>query len=273
VYSYYPLAGHLSPLRKVVGVINRNYVVPGWFDRSWADMVAWYAGQIREAQAQGPYHLLGWSLGGALAMDVAHALESAGQDVAFLGLVDTSLPVDADVFAPDEPPAPGEQPLGLMDDLVRSLLAFVPGIGEQTVLDLIAEGRARFVEQDEIADWVIVQVAEQGGVAVDGLRAVYRDIAVQDEIESGYKLLTANIRLSQDFRLQPLKVKPHCWWAGASKTAQEISAAEALLQAQCAVNGLVSSVLEGENHDGIILGDALLSQVMARLSRSAEPQR
>ena len=273
VYSYYPLAGHLSPLRKVVGVINRNYVVPGWFDRSWADMVAWYAGQIREAQAQGPYHLLGWSLGGALAMDVAHALESAGQDVAFLGLVDTSLPVDANVFAPDEPPAPGEQPLGLMDDLVRSLLAFVPGIGEQTVLDLIAEGRARFVEQDEIADWVIVQVAEQGGVAVDGLRAVYRDIAVQDEIESGYKLLSANIRLSQDFRLQPLKVKPHCWWAGASKTAQEISAAEALLQAQCAVNGLVSSVLEGENHDGIILGDALLSQVMARLSRSAEPQR
>ncbi|MDU9390191.1 non-ribosomal peptide synthetase [Pseudomonas sp. zfem002] len=265
VYSYYPLAGYLGAARRVVGVVNRNYVVPGWFDESWEGMIGYYVEQIRATQAQGPYHLLGWSLGGALAMDVAHALEQAGQEVAFLGLVDTSLPVEDNVFAPDAPPAEGEAPLGLMEDLVRSLLAFVPGIGERVVLDLVAEGRERFVEQDQIADWVIVEVAQRSGVAVEGLRAVYRDIAVQDEIESGYKLLSANIRLSQAFTLKPLRVAPHCWWAGASKTLEEIAAADAVLKAKSAVNGLVSSTLEGENHDGIILGDALLGQVLGRL--------
>jgi len=265
VYSYYPLAGHLSATRRVVGVVNRNYVVPGWFDESWQEMVAYYVGHIRATQAQGPYHLLGWSLGGALAMEVAHVLEQAGEEVAFLGLVDTTLPLTDDVLPVDAPANQDEPAPGLMADLVRSLVAFVPGIGEQMVHDLVAEGRARFVEQDEIADWVIVQVAAHGGVDVDGLRSVYRNIAVQDEIESGYKLLSANIRLARDFTLKPLRVVPHCWWAGASKTTEEIAAADALLKVKSAINGLVSSTLAGENHDRIILGDALLAQVLERL--------
>jgi amino acid adenylation domain-containing protein len=47
------------------------------------------AQRIRRQQPGGPYHLLGWSLGGVLAVATARALESAGEVVAFVGILDT----------------------------------------------------------------------------------------------------------------------------------------------------------------------------------------
>lgn len=43
-------------------------------------------------QPQGPYHLLGWSLGGLLALEIASQLESRGQSVAWVGAVDAKSP-------------------------------------------------------------------------------------------------------------------------------------------------------------------------------------
>ncbi|WP_397458261.1 amino acid adenylation domain-containing protein [Pseudomonas asplenii] len=266
-YSYYPLAGQLKDNRRVYGLVNKSYVVPGWFDRSWDEMVGYYVQQIRQTQPQGPYNLLGWSLGGALAMEVAHVLEQGGDAVSFLGLVDTSLPAALEVFAPEPEPAPdvAQEEQSLFANLVGSLLAFVPGIEEQTIVGLIEQARAQLDDEQAIADWVIDQVALAGGVSAEGLREVYRDIAVQDEIETGYRLLRTNALLSEAFTLKPLQVKPDCWWAGASKTAQEIGAAQAVLVEQCARNGLgVSTALE-ENHDSIILSQGLLTAVLERL--------
>ncbi|UUQ65882.1 amino acid adenylation domain-containing protein [Pseudomonas fuscovaginae UPB0736] len=266
-YSYYPLAGRLKDNRRVYGLVNKSYVVPGWFDRSWDEMVGYYVQQIRQTQPEGPYNLLGWSLGGALAMEVAHVLEQGGDVVSFLGLVDTSLPAALEVFAPEPEPAPdvAQEDQSLFANLVGSLLAFVPGIEEQTIVGLIEQARAQLDDEQAIADWVIDQVALAGGVSAEGLREVYRDIAVQDEIETGYRLLRTNALLSEAFTLKPLQVKPDCWWAGASKTAQEIGAAQAVLVEQCARNGLgVSTALE-ENHDSIILSQGLLTAVLERL--------
>ena len=55
-------------------------------------MIADYTAQIRQAQPSGPYRLMGWSLGGSIAWDIARQLEQAGCEVAFLGLVDSTLP-------------------------------------------------------------------------------------------------------------------------------------------------------------------------------------
>jgi thioesterase domain-containing protein len=56
------------------------------------DMAADYAAAIRVQQPTGPYYLLGWSMGGVLAMSVARVLEHQGQGVAFVGLLDVYLP-------------------------------------------------------------------------------------------------------------------------------------------------------------------------------------
>lgn len=52
------------------------------------EMAADYAEQIRSVQPTGPYHLLGWSLGGVLAHAVATRLEELGEEVALLAVLD-----------------------------------------------------------------------------------------------------------------------------------------------------------------------------------------
>lgn len=44
---------------------------------------------LRQQQPHGPYYFLGYSLGGTLAQGIAARLEAAGEEVAFLGLLDT----------------------------------------------------------------------------------------------------------------------------------------------------------------------------------------
>jgi len=52
--------------------------------------------RLRAIQPEGPYHLIGYSLGGTLAQGVAARLKAAGGEVAFLGLFDTYPPEGQD---------------------------------------------------------------------------------------------------------------------------------------------------------------------------------
>jgi thioesterase domain-containing protein len=54
---------------------------------SAAEAVEAYCAAIRAKQPRGPYRLLGWSSGGALAMAIASALESTADAVTYLGLL------------------------------------------------------------------------------------------------------------------------------------------------------------------------------------------
>ncbi len=58
------------------------------------EMVNDYAEQIRRVQPFGPYHLCGWSFGGIIAHALATHLQALGQEVAFLGLLDTIRPTN-----------------------------------------------------------------------------------------------------------------------------------------------------------------------------------
>jgi thioesterase domain-containing protein len=51
---------------------------------------------IRRVQGSGPYHLAGYSSGGAFAYAIAEQLLAQGEAVAFLGLIDVDLPAKAD---------------------------------------------------------------------------------------------------------------------------------------------------------------------------------
>src|SRR5262245_51126350 len=42
---------------------------------------------IRGLQPRGPYHLVGYSFGGLLAVAVAHVLKESGEEIALLGLI------------------------------------------------------------------------------------------------------------------------------------------------------------------------------------------
>ncbi|OBS39651.1 non-ribosomal peptide synthetase [Pseudomonas syringae pv. syringae] len=266
-YSYYPLAGRLSDSRGVYGLVNKAYVVPGWFDTSWQDMVDYYVEQIRMTQPHGPYNLLGWSMGGALAVEVAHVLERAGEVVSFLGLVDTQLPASVGMqWVEEDPHVTTQQQAGnYYRSLIKSLQAFVPGLEEQTIVDLIETARQSVTGESEVIDRVIEQIALQHAMNVDSLRSMFQDIAVQDEIETGYKLLEANAKLSQAFTLKTLNVQADCWWAGQSRKPGQIAKAEAVLLEQCSVNGLRSSTTIDQRHDNLVIAEAFLQGLAERL--------
>jgi nonribosomal peptide synthetase DhbF len=54
------------------------------------DMSVDYVTAIRSIQPHGPYHLLGWSLGGTIAQEMTAQLEAQGEQVKLLALMDTA---------------------------------------------------------------------------------------------------------------------------------------------------------------------------------------
>ncbi|GAA3776521.1 hypothetical protein GCM10022403_009130 [Streptomyces coacervatus] len=87
-WGFAGLARHIDPGRPLYGLQSRG-LIPGQ-DRagSLAEAVAEHIALIRETQPHGPYHLLGYSMGGLVAYDVAVALQAAGEQVALLALLD-----------------------------------------------------------------------------------------------------------------------------------------------------------------------------------------
>ncbi|MDX7070361.1 thioesterase domain-containing protein, partial [Escherichia coli] len=66
-----------------------------------AEMARDYADQLRMTQPDGPYHLLGWSLGGNIAFAVAEELERRGAEVGLLAILDAS-PAIPDSLTPHD---------------------------------------------------------------------------------------------------------------------------------------------------------------------------
>ncbi|WP_217997249.1 amino acid adenylation domain-containing protein [Gordonia paraffinivorans] len=50
-----------------------------------------YVNEIRRVQPNGPYHILGWSIGGTIAFAMATRLQADGEQVAYLGVMDSML--------------------------------------------------------------------------------------------------------------------------------------------------------------------------------------
>jgi acyl-CoA synthetase (AMP-forming)/AMP-acid ligase II/thioesterase domain-containing protein/acyl carrier protein len=92
VVSYRQVLHNLDDDQPVVGVrLPEGGLRTGTY-RTIEDISAAYVGEIRSVQPSGPYHLLGHSLAGVVAFEVARQLSAGGQTVAFLGLIDTACP-------------------------------------------------------------------------------------------------------------------------------------------------------------------------------------
>ncbi|GAA4617229.1 non-ribosomal peptide synthetase [Saccharopolyspora hordei] len=92
-WCYAGLPSHLPEDVPVYGLQPGGLTRPEELPTTFAEMVDGYVRRIRTTQPTGPYHLLGWSLGGALAHAIAARLQSDGDDVALLALLDAH-PID-----------------------------------------------------------------------------------------------------------------------------------------------------------------------------------
>ncbi|GAA1479921.1 hypothetical protein GCM10009624_03610 [Gordonia sinesedis] len=87
-WSFASLLPHLAPDRAVYGL--QNPALSGEPEASTIEELATdYVARIRRICPDGPYHLVGWSLGGLIAQEMAVQLAAAGCEVAPLVLLDS----------------------------------------------------------------------------------------------------------------------------------------------------------------------------------------
>ncbi|MFA1551823.1 amino acid adenylation domain-containing protein [Actinomadura chokoriensis] len=87
-WPYLQFQRHLGPDQPVYGLQARAFTqseLPG----SVTEMAEDYLEHIRSVRPSGPYHLVGWSLGGLVAYEVAVRLQAAGESVGLLALIDS----------------------------------------------------------------------------------------------------------------------------------------------------------------------------------------
>ncbi|WP_278265111.1 non-ribosomal peptide synthetase [Nocardia sp. AG03] len=88
-WKYAPLARLLRADRPVIGLQMPQLTDPDKQIPTLDDLARFYLEQVRRIQPHGPYHLLGYSLGGNLAHAMAAILEAEGEQVAYVGLLDS----------------------------------------------------------------------------------------------------------------------------------------------------------------------------------------
>ncbi|MEO8488703.1 non-ribosomal peptide synthase/polyketide synthase [Pseudomonas sp.] len=195
VFDYEPLARRLEGQRSVYGLQCRMLLDRQWNDESLEAMAIDYAQYIRQQQASGPYHLMGWSLGGTLAVLVAQELESQGQRVEFLGLVDSFIPTGEDLVSED-----------WSEDL-RGFLAVLFGLpaDELPTFEVNATTAGARLEQ-------LIEHVQTGAAA----ESVYAGISAEElahTFQVAMKLKELSTRLDG---LPPTRAQADCWWAKAN---------------------------------------------------------
>ena len=87
-WCYMPLARHVPGDVPLYGLQARGLDGVTGLAASIEEMAADYVTQLRTVRPAGPYHLLGWSYGGAVAHEMAVQLRAAGEEVGALVILD-----------------------------------------------------------------------------------------------------------------------------------------------------------------------------------------
>jgi thioesterase domain-containing protein len=92
-WSFSRFIGHIPSDHPIYGLQARSLTRRKMLPRNIEDMAADYLTVIRTVQPNGPYNLLGWSLGGLVAHAMATRLQAMDEEVSLLALLD-SYPLD-----------------------------------------------------------------------------------------------------------------------------------------------------------------------------------
>jgi thioesterase domain-containing protein len=83
-WCFAPLAAFAPPEVPLYGLQARDVDATGELPRSIREMAEEYVAELRTVRPSGPYHLLGWSMGGRVAHEMAVQLREDGQDVSLV---------------------------------------------------------------------------------------------------------------------------------------------------------------------------------------------
>ncbi|MGV9857503.1 amino acid adenylation domain-containing protein [Gordonia sp. NPDC003425] len=144
------------------------------------EMAQRYLAEIRRVQPHGPYHLLGWSLGGYIAYAVATRLRADGEEVAFLAVMDSS-PVPPG--NPEQGATPEQEEVARVrpgGELVADFLG-----GWRDLFDLGDDVHAN--SADEVAAIVRDRIASMGLLRDDQVQWVMDSFAGGEELVERFR--------------------------------------------------------------------------------------
>ncbi|MCS6287703.1 MAG: amino acid adenylation domain-containing protein [Nitrospira sp.] len=198
VHAYRPLALSMEHDRLVFGLSLSYLFSMRWQDVSLPRLADQQARLIRERQPHGPYHLLGWSNGGVLALAVARALEQAGESVAFLGLLDTQ-PNQALSVAHEQTPVAELVTYLRWDrrDAFDSIPQEEREALQQRLASLIGDDRLECAIQWARQRKLLSE--EEAGASIESLKI-------------GYALAREAARFLSLTRSHPIQAPIHAWW-------------------------------------------------------------
>lgn len=191
--EYQPIAQLFPPEVPVYGIQARRMVEPDALEVSFQAMAEDYAQIMREAQPYGPYRLLGWSIGGVIAMAIAKALEDQGQEVAFVGLIDATMGIKETTNS------------NLLDNLMRLI-----GDGQHKLLNDVEDAareqliqQLKTLEESEAIERIIQWAGEQQVFNVEDSR----HLVLNEDLKRHYR------KLRQAHKFESVKAEVHAWWA------------------------------------------------------------
>lgn len=265
-FPYYPLAKALNSVCPVYALVHKGFVEKGFQYASWDAMVLYYLQEILQAQPEGPYNLLGWSSGGALAIEVAHRLEAAGKTVNLLALVESMMPQalslkhrpvhelqDVDLASLDE----------RNDAAMIMIRGFLPELDDAVILAHILKGRALGVQDDSLVAYMLKELNVHQDA--QGLNSVYDIYATQAEFAVGFGIYENVATLARDFALRPLKVIPEVWWSSVSR--RNIDGLEAEFIESCDLRTAPISERLNVSHERVVYAPEFLSTLRLRIAR------
>ncbi len=243
--GYQTMAARLEGQWQVRGLQSRSFLEPGWFDPSLEEMAERYYRTVRQAQPEGPYFLLGWSLGGALSMALAHRLEEAGERVAFVGLLDTYVP--GNEVAEDQWSSPQAQQT-LREHLGMLLVSASPTALDNCIARLRDSKPAQWPQQ--FSQWLATQSVE--GAVADSAAQLLHAWAVEQHLRE----------LCWGYQLPALHVPVHSWWAS-----EPAGRAQALESGLAACVEFAHSETVAADHLTIVREPSFLQSLPALLGR------
>lgn len=102
IFPYVHLANCLGPDQPCYGLQARGLEQGQEPHKQLEEMAAYYIDAMRTVQAEGPYLLGGWSMGGLVAFEMAQQLHAQGQRTALLALLDTRIPTADEEFEDED---------------------------------------------------------------------------------------------------------------------------------------------------------------------------
>jgi acetoacetyl-CoA synthetase len=91
VTEYWTLASALPKDSPAYGIEGRGLDANQEPHKRIEDMAEYYVKHVRLVQEHGPYRLLGYSLGGMIALEMARRFRASGEEVEFLGIIDSDV--------------------------------------------------------------------------------------------------------------------------------------------------------------------------------------